>query len=260
MGRIRRRIRRVWNTVAPGVPLPLRVSPGFWWIARRDAVSDALFAGYFEPGERGVFEGLVQPGMTVIDVGAHAGLYTLSASTLAGPVGRVIAFEPSPRERAHLVAHVRLNRCANVTVEPVALGDSEGEADLFVVDSSETGCNSLRPGAIGPGHTVRVGLRTLDEYAKGSGLDRVDVIKMDVEGAELSVLRGARSLFRTMRPVLLCEIEEARTEPWGYGGRAIIDLLSEWQYDCFAIGESGALTPVAADRLAFNGNYLARPR
>ena len=260
MGRIRRRIRRVWNTVAPGMPALLRISPGFWWIARRDVVSDALFAGSFEPAERAVFAGIVQPGMTVLDIGAHAGLYALTASKLAGPSGRVIAFEPSPRERERLVAHVRLNRAANVRVEPAALGEREGEAELFVVDGSETGCNSLKPGDIGPGRTVPVRLRSLDEYAKSEGLDRVDVIKMDVEGAELSVLRGARSLVRATRPVLVCEIEEARTAPWGYGGRAIIDLLNDWQYDCFSIGNRGALDLVASDRTTFNGNYLARPR
>ena len=260
MGRIRRRIRRVWNTVAPGLPALLRISPGFWWIARRDVVSDKRFAESFDPEERAVLAGLVRPAMIVLDVGAHAGLYTLIASKLAGASGRVIAFEPSPRERERLLAHVRLNRSANVTIEPVALGDCEGEAELFVVDGSETGCNSLRPGDIGPGHTVRVPLRSLDGYAERAGLHRVDVIKMDVEGAELSVLHGAEALFHRMRPVLLCEIEEARTQPWGYGGRAIIDLLTGWQYDCFAIGEDGALTPVAPDRMTFNGNYLARPR
>ena len=260
MGRIRRHIRRVWNAVAPGVPAPLRISPGFWWIARPDVVSDGLFAGSFETAERALFAELVQPGMTVLDIGAHAGLYTLIASRRTGPSGRVIAFEPSPRERERLLAHVRLNRSANVTIEAAALGEREGEAELFVVDGSETGCNSLRPGDIGPGHTVAVRLRSLDEYARNAGLDRVDVIKMDVEGAELSVLRGAQSLVRATQPVFVCEIEDARTAPWGYGGRAIIDLLNDWQYDCFSIGKAGALEPLASDRMTFNGNYLARPR
>jgi FkbM family methyltransferase len=260
VGRIRRRIRRVWNLVAPGVPALLRVSPGVWWIARRDVVSDSLFAGTFEPRERALFAGLVQPGMTVLDVGAHAGLYSLIASKRVGPLGRVIAFEPSPRERERLAAHVRLNKAANVVVEPVALGEEDGEADLFVVDAEETGCNSLLPGEVGPGHAVRVPLRSLDGYAIRAGLERVDVIKMDVEGAELSVLRGARALIARTRPVVLCEIEEARTRPWGYNGRAIVDLLNDWKYDCFSVADTGDLEPASSDRAWFNGNYLARPR
>jgi len=259
MGAGRARIRRVWHRVLPDLPLPLRVAPGLWWIARRDAVSDGIFAGTFEGNERAVFAQLVQPGMTVIDIGAHAGLYTMIASRLVGDRGRVVAFEPSPRERARLLAHLRLNRCANVTVEPVALGDKEGEATLFVVQNSETGCNSLRPGAIGKTAPVTVPLRRLDDYLAGGEITRADVVKMDIEGAELSVLRGAEMLFRSNRPTLLCEIEEARIAPWGYRGRDIVDLVAGWGYEWSAIAPRG-LRAMDPDQTTFSGNFVARPK
>jgi FkbM family methyltransferase len=256
----RARIRRAWHRVLPEWPLPLRIAPGLWWIARHDAVSDGLFAGTFELGERAAFADLVKPGMTVVDVGAHAGLYTLMASRLVGDRGRVVAFEPSPRERARLVKHIRLNRCANVTVEPVALGEADGEADLFVVQGSETGCNSLRPGDIGDVRPVRVPLRRLDDYFARGEIGQVDVVKMDVEGGELSVLRGGETLFRSARPTLFCEIEETRIRPWGYTGRDIVDLVAVWGYEWFALAGSGALQPLAANRCEFSGNYVAQPR
>jgi len=259
MGSGRARIRRVWHRVLPDLPLPLRVAPGLWWIARQDAVSDDLFAGTFEQDARAVFAGLLGPGMTVVDIGAHAGLYTLIASKLVGAQGRVFAFEPSPRERLRLQAHVRLNRCRNVTIEPVALGDRDGEATLFVVQNSETGCNSLRPGDVGDTRPVTVGLRRLDDYLTRGTITRVDVMKMDVEGAELSVLRGAEHLFRTTRPTLLCEIEEARIAPWGYCGRDIVDLVASWGYDWSAVA-SGGLCTMDLGRTMFSGNFVARPR
>lgn len=260
MGAARARIRRVWRRVLPGLPLPLRVAPGLWWIARNDVVSDGLFAGTFEVSERQTFAALLEPGMTVVDIGAHAGLYTLAASRRVGPGGRVIAFEPSPRERARLLKHIQLNHCGNVTIESMALGDADGEADLFVVQDHETGCNSLRPGNVGEVRPVRVAVRRLDDYLARGGIERVDVVKMDIEGAELSVLRGAERLFRSLRPVLLCEIEEARIQPWGYQGRDIVDLLLGWGYSWFAIAAGGALQPLDPKLSTFSGNFVARPR
>jgi FkbM family methyltransferase len=85
--------------------------------------------------------------MTVLDVGAHNGFYTLLASKRVGPTGQVIAFEPSPRERQRLLSNLWINGCSNVIVEPVALADEDSVATLFVVSGAETGCNSLRPPA-----------------------------------------------------------------------------------------------------------------
>lgn len=255
---IRRHFRRAWNRAIPGVPFLLRLHPGIWWIAAHDAVSDQLFAG-FEQRERRFVSRFLAPGMTVLDVGAHAGLYTMTASKRVGPLGRVIAFEPSPRERGRLERHLSLNRCRNVTVQSFALGEDQGEAELFVVDGSETGCNSFRPPAGIAGHALRVPIRRLDDCRAEGLFSAVDLVKMDIEGAELSALRGAESVFRSARPVLLCEIEEARVAPWGYPGRAIVDLLSGWDYRWFTIGENGGLDALPADRERFNGNYVAVP-
>jgi FkbM family methyltransferase len=242
---LRPRIRRVWNRVLPNAVLPLRISPGLWWLAERDAVSDMLFEGTFEKAERALLAKLLRPGMTVLDIGAHAGLYAMTAARLIGPAGRVIAFEPSARERARLERHLRLNRIANVTIEPIALGAADGEVELFVVDGSQTGCNSLRPP---PGERVqaaRVPIRRLDDYAERSELPRIDFVKIDVEGGERDVLRGGEQLFRCDRPMLLCEIEPARIAPWNYSPQEIFDLVTSWNYEW---------SPIAP------GNYLARPR
>ena len=261
MGKPRERLRRVWHRVLPDFPLPLRVQPGFWWLARNDAISDGLFAGTFERGERRVFAALIQTGMTVLDIGGHAGLYTLIASKCVGPAGRVLTFEPSPRERARLMKHLAINHCGNVTVQPVALGDADGEATLYVVHGNETGCNSLRPGDVGASQPVQVPLRRLDDLHARGEIGHVDVVKMDVEGGELSVLKGAAAFFRAVRPVLLCEIEDARIAPWGYNGREIIDLMASWGYDWSGVNsKDGRLQPLLSGATEFAGNFLARPR
>lgn len=254
----RRAARRAWNRMLPGVPFVLRVFPGVWWIARNDAVSDQLFGG-FELRERRFLHRLLVPGMTVLDVGAHAGLYTTIASKGVGPSGRVIAFEPSPRERRLLRRHLALNRCRNVTVVDVALGERTGDADLVVVDGKETGCNSLRPGPGIVGQAVRVQLRRLDDCLSDGLFTSVDLVKMDIEGGELLALRGGHDVFHELRPILMCEVEEARLEPWNCRGLDVIDLLRSWNYRWFLLDERGGLVDMPASQERFNGNYVALP-
>ena len=256
---IRYHLRRAWTRVAPWCPVPLRLYPGIWWIARNDAVSDELWQGVFEPNERALLRTLVEPGMVVLDVGAHAGFYSLNASRLVGPSGRVIAFEPSPRERKRLRLHLRLNRCANVTVEGAALGASSGEGHLFVFDGRTTGCNSFQLASTVGARQVTVPICTLDQYVADGIVNRVDFVKMDIEGAELSALRGAEELFRTRRPTLLCELHDKRTAPWGYRARDIVDLVASWGYRWYSVGDRGRVTPIDASQTAFFGNGVALP-
>lgn len=256
---LRHHLRSAWNRVLPACPLPLRLTPGIWWMARNDAVSDELCEGMFEPNERAFLNCALAPGMIVLDVGAHAGFYSLVASKLVGPSGRVIAFEPSPRERERLRRHLAINRCRNVTVEPVALGEAAGEADLLVFDRRTTGCNSFHLANAQGATPVRVPIRSLDDYLGEASLPRVDFIKMDIEGGELAALRGGTRLFREMRPTLLCEIHDRRTAPWGYRAREIIDLVERWDYRWFLPGDGGRLSPVAAGQQTFFGNGIAIP-
>jgi len=254
---LRYHARAAWTRVLPRVPMLLWCAPGFWWIARRDATSDDLAAGTFEVNEREFLRQFLQPGMVVVDVGAHAGFYTLLASTRVGPAGQVIAFEPSPRERRHLESHIRLNRRRNVIVESCALGDRDGAADLLVYDAERTGCNSFHLADADGARPVSVPVRRLDDRL--AGYPRVDLVKMDIEGGELSALRGADQLFRTRRPALLCELHEKRTAPWGYRAREIVDLVASWDYRWFEVAERGRLTPMDIQRPAFFGNGVALP-
>ena len=250
-----------WITRVLGIPVRVRLPFGSWWVAENDACGRAILRDRFENAERCFVEKYLQPGMTVLDIGAHHGFYTLLAAQKVGPGGRVIAFEPSPREREKLFRHLRLNGCTNVQVESLALGGREGLAELFVVNGKETGCNSLRPPQVPqPTEVLEVPVGRLDSYLERQRVPGVDFIKMDVEGAELEVLRGAAELLgRRPRPVILCEVQDARTQPWGYAAKEIVEFLRGFGYRWFQPVPEGGLRPLSAEQAEFDGNFVAVP-
>ena len=199
--------------------------------------------------------------MVVLDIGAHHGYYTLLASKLAGSRGKVFSFEPSPRERRRLLLHKRLNRCGNVSVQALALGDQERESELHVAEDAQSGHNSLMPPAVtSETSRVRVRVARLDNWLQDQDIDHVDFIKMDVEGGELAVLHGAtRLLERQPRPVFLVEVQDIRTQPWGYPAKEIIQLLRAKGFRWFSPGVDGALEDLDASQNSFDGNFVALP-
>jgi len=245
----------------PEMPIPLRLPFGAWWLAEKSAMDHELTYGKFEPEEMGFVQRLLRPGMTVLDVGAHHGLYTLLLSKKVGGKGRVIAFEPSPRECRRLEKHLRFNHCSNVHVEHGAAGSEAGEADLYMTDGFQDWCNSLRPPAL-PGSTriERVRVRRIDDALAEQGVSNVDFIKLDVEGGELAALNGATRLLQgESRPAILAEVQDVRTLPWGYPAREILQFLIRMDYRWFAIAGKGALLPISCDQESYDANFVALP-
>jgi FkbM family methyltransferase len=250
-----------WIRIFPGIPVPVRLPYGGWWLARNDFLGAALFYDGFENTERSFIERFLRPGMVVLDIGAHHGYYTLLASRKVGPTGLVLAIEPSPRERKKLLLHLRINRCKNVQLESRALGDAEGTAELYLVRGSETGCNSLRaPNVAQDTERLSVPVERLDRVLQDHGIERVDLIKLDVEGAELSILRGAQQLLsKSSRPVILTEVQEIRTRPWGYPASEIVRYLSSANYHWFRPLPNGSLERLDASLDEYDGNFIAIP-
>jgi FkbM family methyltransferase len=248
-----------WLRFLP-VPLPVRLRRGIWWLAENDYCGATIALAELDSRESAFVESFLRPGMNILDIGAHHGFYTLLASARTGPTGQVLAFEPSPRERKRLRRHLHLNRCTNVTVQECALGSTEGIADLFVVEDTETGCNSLRPPNVPQSvKAISVKVSTIDRCLELAGIDRVDFVKLDVEGAEIEVLKGAPQLLkRKPRPVMMCEVEDVRTSPWGYPAKLIIEFLAKRDYHWFALSTEAQLTRVPTGA-SFDGNYIAIP-
>lgn len=191
-------------------------------------------AGSFEPNEFAFLDDVVKDGMTFVDVGANEGLYTVFAASRVGRSGRVLAVEPSSRERTVLERNIERNGLENVTVVPHALAAEAGIANLQVAPKLHGGHNTLGGfahegiAAIG---AEQVAVETFDALAQRLSIERVDVMKIDVEGAEVKVLRGARRMLTSWRPTLLIEANEAALRGQGTSTTDLIALLRSFGYD-----------------------------
>jgi FkbM family methyltransferase len=199
--------------------------------------------------------------MTFFDIGAYHGLYTVIADSKLQGSGKITAFEPSRREQRRLKLHLRMNRVSSVALEPSAVGSRTGSAELFMVVSGFASMNSLRrPADQAIVKPLRVQLTTLDEHVKIGGIKRLDAMKIDTEGGEMDVFRGARRILKELRPAIICEVLDWVTAPWGYAARDIVSHLQGYDYTWFDIQPDGTLSPHAPrGQYPEVRNYLAMP-
>ena len=197
-----------------------------------DTSKQLYVGGCIDPNEFALLDELLEPGMTFIDVGANEGLYSLFASRKVGEIGTVWAFEPSPRECGRLRANLELNDLENVEVFAMALGAEEGDAELSVAGFGHEGHNTLSSFVydIELLEKAPVTLRRLDEVADQKSLRRVDVIKIDVEGAEVQVLQGASSVLTEMHPIIIVEAHDDALRTQGSSVDEMVSILRSSGY------------------------------
>jgi FkbM family methyltransferase len=166
-----------------------------------------LLHGAYEASEIASVLSLAKPGSTAIDVGANVGMYTVALATRIGSAGKVLAFEPVPQTSHRLRENLALNGLENVEVFEAAAGQSRGFADLQLADDSAyASMAGVKQGrAIGQRLSVRV--TPLDEVWNDRQRPVVSFCKIDVEGAEMSVLEGAKEMLAACRPALLLEAD-----------------------------------------------------
>ncbi len=164
---------------------------------------NAYLVNEHEPEIVGFFSGLCQPGMRVLDIGAHIGYFTLLSSVKVGAEGRVLTFEPNPVNYRKITTMVGLNSLKNVTVLPNAASDCECTVSFAVESTGQMG--HITESQQGGEQTVTVQAVRVDDAVQRSGLDRVDLIKLDVEGAEPKALAGMEGILRRWGPTVVCE-------------------------------------------------------
>lgn len=218
--------------------LRLQIYPG-------NQMSRAIYiSGVYEPNTMLALSRLLPPDGVFFDIGANMGCFALFAANRLRAGGRVFAFEPSSRDRARLIANVELNRLMNVSVREEAVAESDGQAELLVAEDERGGHNTLGASfghaRTSPAGSESVPVVKLDSFVAREGLDRVDVIKIDIEGGEYSALRGAEATLARWHPALILEVVPASLEVGGRTARALERLLREHGYHAYEIDETDA--------------------
>jgi FkbM family methyltransferase len=210
----------------------------------------------YEPETLQVFQTVLKSAGVFVDVGANTGLFSLMAAIDRSR--RVIAFEPVPAIFSLLRANVQLNRLANLTTEQLAVSDADGDIAFYITRTRggvATDSSSI-PGFRANVEKFLLKGVTLDGYLKTTAPGRVDLLKIDVESAEPSVLRGARQTIQRDRPIILCEVLDCVDR------EAIHAVMDPLNYGYFHITGLGLVrherlqgSPGRGDR-----NYLFIPR
>jgi FkbM family methyltransferase len=209
--------------------------------------------GEYEPHLVQYLKGALRSGMVCVDAGANVGYFTVLMSRQIGPSGSVIAFEPTPRTFGVLEQNAKLNHLTNVTLEQCALSSHEGTLTFHVGPPGFEVYNSAgaitHPSASHQAFAeVQVGCVTLDHYLRQRGIPRVDLIKMDVEGAELSVLQGMeQTLLANPHATLVVEFADVTTEGFGYLAQDLGKWLVARGWRLAVVRRGGRLAGTAAE-------------
>jgi len=214
---------------------------------------EVCFMGYFEPQETVVVRHLLGPGKTFVDLGANWGYFSLLAADRVGAAGKVVACEPHPTLLELLQANIRLNGLKSVDVYGEAVADREGELNLTGFDPSSTnwGVSSLLgSGSANNLPSYRVPANRLDTILCRSGVDSVDLLKVDIEGAESLILPGMDQDFRRQRfKAVLLELHPGMIAGGEGAAKALLEPIFAAGYRAWRIDHSPAAFRRAAYRL-----------
>ncbi len=194
-----------------------------------------FYHGFIDRVECRELASRLAPGAVFFDIGSYFGWYSLWLARHGG--ARSFAFEPVPMNYELLTENVRLNPAQDVRAFPLALSDRPGEVcfQLPAADNRGTG-RILDDGG------QRVAAITLDAFVAEHGIDRLDAMKIDVEGAEVRVLAGGRESLKKLQPAILIELNPKRLELLGASEAALLAALLELDYEIHHVGKRG-LTP-----------------
>lgn len=211
--------------------------------ADRGFACHVMLDGYWEMWLTQFLAGRVQPGMTVIDVGANFGYYTLLMGEAVGATGRVLAVEPNPEAASLLQESVNLSgHGARTRLVPQALSASAGRAWLYAPHGEPKNASLVGQPDLPGGTTVEVATVTLDEVALG--YPKVDLVKIDAEGGEQGIVAGMQRLIARDRPLIVLEFNAARyAEP-----EAFLDGLLAHYGDARELSLHGDVVPL--DRIS----------
>jgi FkbM family methyltransferase len=183
-----------------------------------------------------LFLNVVRQGMIIVDVGVNRGYFSLLFAKLMNDKGKVLSFEPNPTSCFWFRKSIQANRYKCIKLFQYALSDKEGSAPLYC--GTYSGSSSLFPSLHTKKETITVKTRKLDNVLKDEGIDKVDILKIDVEGADLLVLKGAERLLKRQNIKLAMDVDVKSSQV----RNQLFDFLKSCDFEVFSIGKE--LAPI----------------
>ncbi len=200
--------------------------------------SSIYYDGCFEPMTVAIINKYVKPGMTVLDIGANVGCHTFRLAKLVGTGGKVIAFEPMAIAFTKFSRNLELNNFTNIILEKMALSNEDrGNQALHFYASwplSSDSHDKLHPFHHGLKSQGIAEVITLDDYINKKGIEKVDFIKLDVDGYEYKVILGAVNSIRKLKPVMIIEFGRYTLAEFGDGLEDLANLLASLGYSFYS--------------------------
>jgi len=194
--------------------------------------------GTYEKSESKIMEEEIKVGNIVVDVGANIGLHTLNMARIVGNTGQVFAFEPDPSNFKILEKNVKVNNYQNIILEQKAVGDKHGRTTLY--QSDHPGMHRIFPQTKQAKGQVQVELTSLDKYFIDSNLvDKINFIKIDVEGLEFSVLKGMKNILKNNKKIkMIFEFMPKNIMEACFAPIELLNYLTSYDLKLFCIDES----------------------
>jgi FkbM family methyltransferase len=189
------------------------------------------------------------------DIGANIGYFSLFAANHS-PSAKIISFEPANEIFQKLSENISINNIKNITTVNAAVGEINEEKDLFLSAPDNMGMSSFRKPENYSGKQEKVNVVAIDDWFKTSGLTKIDLIKLDIEGSELAALKGMRSVLEEQRPVLIVEINPETLLLFGLKPLDICNYLNQLNFDGFLISENGRLEHLNSNEINQTINVL----
>jgi FkbM family methyltransferase len=210
----------------------------------RTAPNMLINHGDFEPGESRLLLSAGEGAKVIFDVGANAGYYSLHWCSRIHPEGRIHAFEPVPQTFSRLVRNVARNGLEKqIRISNIGLGNEITTTSFFLPKFSGSvaaSAKNLHPEE--ENIEVVVHIDTLDRYFGMQGLNRLDLMKVDVEGAELFVVKGGLDTLNRHKPLVFMELLRKWSKPFGYHPNDVIGLFADMGYACYALADGKLAT------------------
>jgi len=220
------------------------------FLARKGPVSIKLHQiGIWEENETKLIKKEIHKDEVVLDIGANIGYYSLIFAKLVGPQGKIFSFEPEPSNFNLLKKNIEVNNFQNVTVERMAVSDENGKTKLFLSEK-DSGQHRIYQCKSISNNYVSVDKITLDDYFKNNSLaEKISFVKMDVEGSELGVLKGMKSILnKNYHLKLILEFSPLHLKEFGVNPGDVLKFLKAYDFNFYLIDSNG-LKPATEDSL-----------